>query len=158
MTHAREMLNAHPGTAAIDADALIECIEACFDCSQACSACADAGLGEEMVSHHMRRCMTMCLNCSDQCATTGRILSRQTESESAMARAVRIMCAVVTVFLRTTPSRAPARNRSRQCGMGCCARRGSEGADAGGGVERRARPCGARGRGPAAGSGLGPFG
>jgi Na+-translocating ferredoxin:NAD+ oxidoreductase RNF subunit RnfB len=112
MTRAREVLNAHPGTAAIDADALIECIEACFDCSQACSACADAGLGEEMVSH-MRRCMTMCLNCSDQCATTGRILSRQTESESAMARTVRIMCAVVTVFLRTTPSRAPARNRSR---------------------------------------------
>jgi hypothetical protein len=27
MTHAREMLNAHPGTAAIDADALIECIQ-----------------------------------------------------------------------------------------------------------------------------------
>jgi hypothetical protein len=74
MTHAREMLNAHPGTAAIDADALIECIETCFDCSQSCSACADAGLGEEMVSH-MRRCMIMCLNCSDQCATTGRILS-----------------------------------------------------------------------------------
>jgi hypothetical protein len=157
MTHAREMLNAHPGTAAIDADALIECIEACFDCSQACSACADAGLGEEMVSH-MRRCMTMCLNCSDVCATTGRIVSRQTESESAMARAVRIMCAAVTVFLRTTPSRAPARNRSRQCGMGFRARRGCEGAVAGGGVERRARSSGARGRGPAAGSGLGTSG
>jgi hypothetical protein len=157
MTHATEMLNAHPGTAAIDADVLIECIEACFDCSQACSVCAEAGVGEEMVSH-MRRCMTMCLNCSDQCATTGRLLSRQTESESAMARAVRIMCAVVTVFLLTTPSRAPARNRSRQCAMGFCARGGCEGSVAGGGVERRARSSGARGRGPAAGSGLGPSG
>ena len=66
--------------------------------------------------------------------------------------------AVVTVFLRTTPSPAPARNRSRQCGMGFCARRGCEGAVAGGGVERRVRSSGARGRGPAAGSGLGPSG
>src|SRR5688500_5230228 len=67
MTHAREMLDTYPGTVAImDADALIECIEACFDCSQSCSACADACLGEEMVGH-MRRCITMCLNCSDEC-------------------------------------------------------------------------------------------
>jgi hypothetical protein len=63
-----------------------------------------------------------------------------------------------TVFFRTTPSRAPARNRSRQCAMGFCARRGCEGAVAGGGVERRAPSSGARGRGPAAGSGLGPSG
>ena len=62
MTHAREMLNAHPDTAAIDADALIECIEVCFDCSQSCSACADSCLGEKMISH-LRRRMTMCLNC-----------------------------------------------------------------------------------------------
>src|ERR671921_1729509 len=62
------------------------------------------------------------------------------------------------LYIRTTPSRAPARNRSRQSTMGFCARRGCEGAVAGGGVERRARSSGARGRGPAAGSGLGPSG
>ena len=93
MTHAREMLDTYPGTVTImDADALIECIEACFDCTQSCSACADACLGEEMVGH-MRRCITMCLNCSDECATTGRILSRQTEFEPAMARAALQACA-----------------------------------------------------------------
>jgi hypothetical protein len=86
MTHAREMLEAYPGRVALDAATLVECIEACFDCEQSCSACADADLGEEEVSQ-MRRCITMCLNCSDVCATTGRILSRQTEFESAMARA-----------------------------------------------------------------------
>jgi hypothetical protein len=92
MTHAREMLDTHPGTAAMDTTALVECIDACFDCAQSCSACADACLGEEMVGH-MRRCITMCLNCSDVCATTGRFLSRQTEFEPAMARATLQACA-----------------------------------------------------------------
>ena len=91
MTHAREMLDTYPGTAAIDASALVECIEACFDCDQSCSADVDADLGEEEVSH-LRRCITMCLNCSDVCATTGRILSRQTEFEPAMARAALQAC------------------------------------------------------------------
>src|SRR3712207_9420007 len=93
MTHTREMLDTHPGaTAVMDADVLIECIDACFDCSQSCSACADACLGEQEVSH-LRRCITMCLNCSDVCATTGRIASRQTEFEPAMARAALQGCA-----------------------------------------------------------------
>jgi Domain of Unknown Function (DUF326) len=35
----------------------------------------------------------MCLNCSDVCATTGRIVSRQTEFEPAMARAALQACA-----------------------------------------------------------------
>ena len=93
MTHAREMLTTNPGTVAMmDADALIECIEACFDCAQSCSACADACLGEEEV-RHLRRCITMCLNCSDVCAATGRIVSRQTDFEPAMAMATLQACA-----------------------------------------------------------------
>ena len=92
MTHAREMLDTYPGTTAMDASALVECIEACFDCAQSCSACADACLGEEEVSH-LRRCITMCLNCSDVCATTGRIISRQTDFEPAMAKAALQACA-----------------------------------------------------------------
>jgi hypothetical protein len=93
MTHAREMLGTYPGTVVMmDADAQVECIEACFDCSQSCTACADACLGEEMVGH-LKRCITMCLNCSDVCATTGRIVSRQTEFEPAMIRAALQTCA-----------------------------------------------------------------
>ena len=70
MTHAREMLEAYTGRVALD---------------------ADADLGEEDVSP-MKRCITMCLNCSDVCAATGRILSRQTEFEPAMARAALQAC------------------------------------------------------------------
>lgn len=47
MTHVREMLDTHPASAAMDASALVECIEACFDCAQSCMACADACLGED---------------------------------------------------------------------------------------------------------------
>src|SRR5919112_3204970 len=92
MTHAREMLDTYPGRVALDVATLVECIEACFDCDQSCSADADADLAEEEVSQ-MRRCITMCLNCSDVCATTGRILTRQTEFEPAMARATLQACA-----------------------------------------------------------------
>ena len=92
MTHAREMLEAYTGRVALDAATLVECIEACFDCDQSCSADVDADLGEEDVSP-MKRCITMCLNCSDVCAATGRILTRQTEFEPAMARAALEACA-----------------------------------------------------------------
>ena len=91
MTHAREMLETYPGTVALDAATLVECIEACFDCDQSCIADADADLGEVEVNH-LRRCITMCLNCSDVCATTGRILSRQTEFEPVIARAALQAC------------------------------------------------------------------
>jgi hypothetical protein len=91
MTHAREMLEAYTGRVALDAATLVECIEACFDCDQSCSADADADLGEEDVSP-MKRCITMCLNCSDVCAATGRILTRQTEFEPAMAQAALQAC------------------------------------------------------------------
>jgi hypothetical protein len=89
MTHAREMLETYPGTVALDTATLVECIEACFDCEQSCSA--DADLAEEEVKH-LRRCITMCLNCSEVCAATGRILSRQTEFDKAVARAALQAC------------------------------------------------------------------
>ena len=92
MTHARQMLDTHPSSAAMDAAALVECIDACFDCAQSCSACADACLGEDDPKH-MRRCIIMCLNCADMCATMGRIVSRQTEFEPAMVRATLLACA-----------------------------------------------------------------
>ena len=60
MTHAREMLDTYPGTTAMDASALVECIEACFACAQSCSVCADACLGDQEVEH-MRRSITICL-------------------------------------------------------------------------------------------------
>lgn len=38
------------------------------------------------------RCIRLCQDCGDVCATTGRVLSRQTEFEPALARAVVEAC------------------------------------------------------------------
>ena len=49
MTQARRMIETNPSNPAVEAQALVECIEACFDCTQACTACADACRGEQDV-------------------------------------------------------------------------------------------------------------
>ena len=78
MDHVARMMETHPTPLPLDADALTECIEACFACAQSCTACADACLAEEMVAE-LRRCVRLNLDCADICGTTGRLLSRQTE-------------------------------------------------------------------------------
>jgi hypothetical protein len=50
VTHAEQMLQTNPSSAAVDASTLVECIEACFDCAQSCTACADACLGEDDIT------------------------------------------------------------------------------------------------------------
>src|SRR6478672_8698609 len=92
VTHAQQMLEAHPRGAAIEAGVLLECIDACFDCAQSCTTDADADLAEDDVVS-MIRCIRLCLDCADQCTTTGQILSRQTEFEPRLARAVVQACA-----------------------------------------------------------------
>ena len=80
MGHARAMLDTYPGKFGFPADDLAAAIEACFDCAQTCTACADACLAEDDVVE-LRRCIATDLNCADLCATTGRVLSRQTDYE-----------------------------------------------------------------------------
>jgi Domain of Unknown Function (DUF326) len=92
VTHAQQMLQTHPGSSAVEASTLVECIEACYDCAQSCTACADACLGEEDPKS-LARCIRIDLDCADVCDTTGRILSRQTAFESEMARSVVGACA-----------------------------------------------------------------
>ena len=92
VTHADQILEAHPRGGAIEAGALLACIEACFDCTQSCTACADADLGENDVGM-LIRCIRLCLDCGDVCTTTGQILSRQTEFEPELARSVVQACA-----------------------------------------------------------------
>lgn len=92
MTRVQEMIRTNPNDTAVDAGALVECIEACFECAQTCSACADACLGENDVAN-LRRCIRLNLDCADVCEATGRILSRQTAFEPEMARAVLEGCA-----------------------------------------------------------------
>jgi len=85
------MLDTYPGEFGFPADDLAAAIEACFDCAQACSACADACLAEESVAE-LRRCITSDLNCADVCLATGRVLSRQTEYDSAVTQRMLEAC------------------------------------------------------------------
>ena len=38
MTQARRMIETNPSNPAVEAQALVECIEACFDCTHTCTA------------------------------------------------------------------------------------------------------------------------
>lgn len=92
VTHAQQLLETHPRGPAIEAGALVACIDACFDCAQSCTACADADLAEDDVAT-LIRCIRLCLDCGDVCIATGNILSRQTEFEPKLARPVVQACA-----------------------------------------------------------------
>lgn len=91
MSHARQMLETHPRTLAMEIGPLVACIDACFDCAQACTACADADLGEPD-AETLIACVALCHNCSDICISTGRVMSRQTEFVPQLARAALRSC------------------------------------------------------------------
>lgn len=80
------MLNSHPSGGKLDPTKLSRCIEDCFGCEQACTACADACLAEDQLQM-LRKCIRTDLDCADICATTGRILCRQTETDTGVVRA-----------------------------------------------------------------------
>jgi hypothetical protein len=89
----REILEAHPGPAIGDLDALVRCIEACGDCAVVCTSCADADLGEDSVQD-LVRCVRSCLDCADVCEVTGRIVTRQTATDIGVVRAALESCLV----------------------------------------------------------------
>ena len=76
--HALELSRTHPRGSL--PQELITCIEECYACAQSCTACADACLAEDGVAE-LRRCIRLNLDCAEVCATTGAVLSRQTETE-----------------------------------------------------------------------------
>lgn len=92
MGYARQMIETHPASTPLDAQKLQECIEACFDCVQSCTSCADACLGEDD-PRSLTRCIRLDLDCADLCDATGRMLSRQTAFDPAMARTALEACA-----------------------------------------------------------------
>lgn len=88
---AREMANAHPGSAPPFDDAVITCVEECVACFQACLACADACLAEPDIAS-LIKCIRTDLDCSDVCAATAAMLSRRTAFELTVARAAVESC------------------------------------------------------------------
>lgn len=89
--HIHEMINTHPKGVQENVDVLVSCIQACFDCEQTCTSCADACLAEDNVSN-LRLCIRLNLDCADICGTTGRVLSRQTETDWALVRSMLEVC------------------------------------------------------------------
>jgi hypothetical protein len=87
MQQLHAMLQSHPhGANQSDLGLLSECISACLDCELMCSSCADACLSEDTVDH-LRYCIRLNLDCADICATTGRMMARQTKPDADVMRA-----------------------------------------------------------------------
>ena len=107
----QQMLQTHPRRTQLDATLLQQCIEACYECAAACTMCADASLGEQQIQMVIRS-IRLCLDCADACMATGKIVSRQTESDWALIRAQLQACVVAC----------------RECDQECqrCARQGME--------------------------------
>jgi Domain of Unknown Function (DUF326) len=90
---ARQMLDTYPREFNVDRRLLVRCIEACCDCAEACTQCADDCLSEQSVQE-LAKCIRLNLDCADVCATTGRVVSRQTEYDANVTRAVLRACIV----------------------------------------------------------------
>jgi hypothetical protein len=86
------MIHTSPAGIDLDREVLVECLTACFECTQACTSCADSCLSEEEVAE-LRKCIRTNLDCADVCAATGRVLSRQTDYDADLTRAVLQACA-----------------------------------------------------------------
>lgn len=87
-----EMLKSHPMQGHMDLQELVKCIEDCYSCAQTCVTCADACLSEDNVDM-LRRCIQLNLICADQCAVTGKLMSRPGEQQMAILSAQMEACA-----------------------------------------------------------------
>ena len=94
MSHARQLLDAYPGTLSADAGMLAAAIDALSDCAQACIADADADLREQDLAE-MVKCIRLCLDCTDVCTATLRVVSRQTDSDTAVTRPLLEACVAI---------------------------------------------------------------
>ncbi|MBY0396694.1 MAG: four-helix bundle copper-binding protein [Thermoleophilia bacterium] len=86
------MLTAYPRDFNVDQSLLVRCREACYDCAQACTQCADDCLSERGRVEELAKCIRLDLDCADVCAATGRVVSRQTEYDANVTRAVLQAC------------------------------------------------------------------
>lgn len=92
MATARQMLDTYPRSFNVDADVLTRAIEAIVECGNTCTQCADACLSEDDVAA-MAKCIRLNLDCADVCLAASRVISRQTEYDATVTRAVLEACA-----------------------------------------------------------------
>lgn len=91
MPHAKQMLESHPWPGHIDRQVLADLIEAAAECAQTCTSCADACLSEEGVAD-LRKCIRIDLDCADVCAATTPVLTRETEYDAPLSKALVEAC------------------------------------------------------------------
>ena len=91
MSYARQLLDTYPGTVNADAGMLAAAADALSDCAQACIADADADLREQDLAE-MVTCIRLCLDCADVCTATLGVVSRQTDRDDAVTRALLEAC------------------------------------------------------------------
>ncbi|MBP1152414.1 MULTISPECIES: four-helix bundle copper-binding protein [Methylocaldum] len=123
MNAIQEMLKAHPHPAVmgrgVDMGLLSQTASELFDCAQACTACADACVGEDQVQN-LKRCIRMCMDCADICEATGRLVSRETESDMRMMRSQLQACATACGICAEECERHASRHEHcRICGESC---------------------------------------
>ncbi|HYY09755.1 MAG TPA: four-helix bundle copper-binding protein [Kineosporiaceae bacterium] len=113
-----EMIESHPDRA-LDAAALVACIEAAHACAAACTACADACLAEDDVAS-MRTCIRRDLDCADIATTTASVLSRQVAMDLGLVRVVLEACAVAAKRCAVECElHADAHDHCRACAQAC---------------------------------------
>jgi Domain of Unknown Function (DUF326) len=117
----QEMIKAHRTPTSVDREALLRCIDDCFDCSAACTSCADLCLGEDDLQD-LVRCIRVCLDCADACDAAGRIVTRQTEPDFSVIRAMLEACAVACRVCGEACTRHADRHEHCRVCAGTCTR------------------------------------
>jgi hypothetical protein len=93
MSYARKLLDPYPRNFIVEAGVLAATIDTLSDCSQDCTADADDDLSEQNLPE-MVKCIRLCLDCTDVCTATLRVVSRQTEYDANLTRAQLQACVV----------------------------------------------------------------
>jgi hypothetical protein len=91
MSYASQLLDSYPRTINVDAGILTAAIDALTDCAQACTSDADDDLSEPNVGE-LVKCVRLCLDCADICATTAGVTSRQTDYDANVTRLLLQAC------------------------------------------------------------------
>jgi hypothetical protein len=102
-----------------DAALLAAVIDALSDCAQACAADADADLSEQNLAE-MVRCIRLCLDCTDVCTATLGVVSRQTDYDPIITRALPEACVATYKSCGDECARhAPHYEHCRVCEQAC---------------------------------------
>lgn len=118
-TSTMPMLQTHPRPIPIDRMQLAATIDTLIMCSEACTSCADACLSEDVVGA-LTTCIRLNLDCADICATTARVLTRQTGFDVSIARTQLEACATACmVCAAECTSHAGVHEHCRVCAEVC---------------------------------------